>query len=56
MIVGSKLGVLWFIDIQDKLTIKLMTVHTKSINCLDFINSQTIITGSSDNTVKITSL
>lgn len=56
IIATSRLGVTWLIDISDKLTVKLFSTHTKPILCCDFLSSDIISTGSSDNSIKLTCL
>ena len=55
MIIVSRLGVEWLVDVEDLMTVKLMSVHTKPITCCDYnTTTNTIITGSEDGTIKLT--
>ena len=56
MMVCSKLGVMWLVDPTQLLSIKVMCSHTKPVNCIDLVDSDTMVTGSDDATASLTCL
>ena len=55
-IVATSSGTLWYVNLMDSSTVRLVTTHTNRITDVMFINEKYLSTGSEDGTLRIWSL